>query len=183
MISVSLNRGLNAATGVIIGILAVNILFFTLSALGVGAVIASSPALALGLKIVGCGYLAWVAFQTICEVYANWKSGDALTIEREASTRTLWQGFLKGFIIQASSIKNIMIFVAIIPQFVNSANAILPQMLALGIVSVVVEAPILFAYGFAAYRLSRMMNHRTANILDLVSAALLIVVAGSVAII
>ena len=183
VVSVSLNRGIGATLGTISGILAVNILFFTLSAFGVGAVIASSPTLGLVLKIVGCGYLAWIAFQTIREVYANWTSGGALSMERQTSTHSWQQGFLKGFIIQASSIKNIMIFVAIIPQFVDPTLPILPQMVALGIVSVLVEAPVLLAYGFAAYRLSRLMNHRTANVLDLVSAALLIVVAGSVAII
>ena len=76
-----------------------------------------------------------------------------------------------------------MIFLAIIPQFVDTHAPILPQMIALGAVSVLVEAPVLLVYGYAAFRLSRLVDQRAANILDLVAAALLILVAGSVAMI
>ena len=181
VVSISLNRGLSATLGAISGILSVNILFFSLSALGVGAVIASSPGLATGLKVVGCAYLAWTAWTIIKDVIAKRNSPDKGTLPNRTAARGFGNGFFKGFLIQASSIKNIMIFVAIIPQFVDMEAAILPQMIALGVVSVLVEAPILLAYGFAAYRLSRMVGGRTAHALDIVSAALLILVAGGVA--
>ncbi|PLW74926.1 LysE family translocator [Cohaesibacter celericrescens] len=181
IVSLSLNRGIGATIGAIAGILCVNLVYFSLSAVGVGAVIASSPVLGLVLKFIGCGYLAWTAFKIILDVRSKQQNGTALPRGSLPMAQSWRQGFFKGFLIQASSIKNIMIFVAIIPQFIDIHAEILPQMIALGIVSVVVEAPVLFAYGFAAYRLSRLMSNRAANALDLVSAALLIVVAGSVA--
>lgn len=186
VISTSLNRGMRASLGAGLGILSVNVVYFALSAIGVGALIASSPTLALGLKIVGCGYLAWTALTIILEVRANAK----LSANTQQPARRMTglsggfgTGFLRGFAIQASSIKNIMIFVAIIPQFVDPHAMILPQMLGLGLVSILVEAPVLLAYGFAAYKLSSLVGSRTANLLDLIAAALLIIVAGSVAII
>ncbi|WP_319530776.1 LysE family translocator [uncultured Cohaesibacter sp.] len=190
VVSTSLNRGFRACAGSIFGILSVNILYFSLSAIGVGAVIASSPPLALGLKVAGCLYLAFTALQIIREVRAQDGQGED-TAPFAASQRVqpgfgpsqLMRGFLRGFLIQSSSIKNIMIFLAIIPQFVDPHAPILPQTIALGAVSVLVEAPVLFVYGYAAFRLSRLMNQRAANILDLAAAALLIVVAGSVAMI
>lgn len=183
VISVSLNRGLSASIGAILGILSVNIVYFALSAFGVGVIIASSPLLGLTLKLIGCGYLAWTALHILKDVRNNWRNRSSALITPRIKSQSLTQGFVKGFAIQASSIKNIMIFVAIIPQFVDIHAPVVPQMIALGLVSVLVEAPVLLAYGFAAYRLSRVVGSKTANILDLVSAFLLILVAGSVAII
>ena len=183
VISISLNRGLGASLGAIVGILGVNMVYFALSAIGVGALIASSPTLGLVLKIAGCGYLAWTAVQIILEVRANRQNPAPRPTLSSSKAQGFGQGLFRGTLIQASSIKNIMIFVAIIPQFINVHMPVLPQMVALGLISVLVEAPVLLAYGFAAYRLSSLVGSKTANILDLVSATLLIVVAGSVAMI
>ncbi|SNY91741.1 Threonine/homoserine/homoserine lactone efflux protein [Cohaesibacter sp. ES.047] len=186
VVSTSLNRGFRASIGTVFGILSVNILYFSLSAIGVGALIASSPSIALALKLTGCLYLAWTALQIILDVRAQ--NGGATPLMAQAATRRqgpaqMSRGFIRGFVIQSSSIKNIMIFIAIIPQFVDAHAPVLTQMVALGTVSVLVEAPVLFIYGYAAFRLARLVDQRAANILDLVSAVLLIVVAGSVAMI
>ena len=76
VVSTSLNRGFRPSTGSILGILSVNALYFSLSAIGVGAIIAASPSLALGLKVTGCLYLAFTALQIIREVRAQDGQGE-----------------------------------------------------------------------------------------------------------
>jgi threonine/homoserine/homoserine lactone efflux protein len=62
--------------------------------------------------------------------------------------------FFNGFTLQISNPKAILFFSALLPQFLNPHAAIVPQVVILGITSVVIEFSILLAYGIAGSSLT-----------------------------
>ena len=77
--------------------------------------------------------------------------------------------------------KNIIIFVSIIPQFIDPAKDTLGQFIALCLVSIIVELPVLFGYAIITAKLTNMVRSgRTTRYLDGLSAAMLIGIAGNV---
>jgi hypothetical protein len=62
--------------------------------------------------------------------------------------------FFSGFTLQISNPKAILFFSALLPQFLNPHAAVVPQVVILGITSVVIEFSILLAYGVAGSSLT-----------------------------
>ena len=188
VISLALRRGFAAGAAASLGIIAVNLLYFGLSAVGVGAVLVASPRLFLALKIIGAAYLVYTAIGILRDLWreaqANARgaplpaqvSANGARGERHAGA------FLKGVAIQASSIKNIMLFLAIIPQFVvPEAGNVAVQFAALAVVSVLVELPILLAYAALSARLGQSVRSLSVRrALDGLSAVVLLGIAGSI---
>ena len=56
------------------------------------------------------------------------------------------------FALQAANPKALIFFVALLPQFINANHAIAPQVLRLGVTSVIIEFFVLAAYGYSAAR-------------------------------
>lgn len=184
VVSQALHRSVGAALASMMGIIAANTLYFALSALGLGALLVSSTGLFAALKLAGCVYLLWTAFEIIRDVIRSRASdpqSSAIQIDDRGRGKGMLSDFLKGFLIQASSVKNLVIFASIIPQFVNPADPVLWQFVLLGLVSLTVEVPILTAYALAASKLSVISQGQAGQIFDLIAAGLLVVIAGSVA--
>ena len=184
VISVALTRGFKAGAFVCLGVIAVNLLYFLLSAVGVGAVLAASPWTFNAIRYIGAAYLAWMGFAILREIVKSRATGTSL---QEVTPRNLPDGlmnaFMTGVFVQASSPKNILVFLAIIPQFVDRSAEVVPQFVALGVVSVLVELPILLGYAYLAASLSqRMAQPRMRKALDGASGLFLIGLAGGLAI-
>lgn len=182
-VSQSIRHGLTAGLVVAAGVVTTNIFYFVLSAFGVGAALAGSPAVFDALKYCGAAYLAYVAFDTFRTL---WKSrGHAITAFSPMPTtrmKTLRSGFLQAVLMQASNVKNIVIFVAIIPQFITPSEPALMQFAALGAVSVLIEFPVLAGYATLASRLAGVIQKNGyQTYLDGLSAAVLLVIAGTLA--
>lgn len=182
IVSLSFRGGKQFACMAIAGILFTNTMFFILSALGVGTVLASSQTLFNILKYAGCAFLVWTAIGILFDVWINRRNtGDQLqTRNTSQNAAGLLSAFVKGVAIQASSVKNLVIFVSIIPQFVDTSQPVLIQFVKLGIVSLLVEAPILFAYAFASSKLAGKAAGKLSRLMDIVAAILLIFIAGAV---
>lgn len=183
VISRSLRHGFRAGAAAGSGILSVNVVFFALSAIGLGAALVASPTLFLAVKYAGAAYLAWTAWVILRDL----RSGAASALPEQATdgrnTRSGWDNsFLAGVITQASSIKNLVIFVAIIPQFIDHTQNVTGQFAALCTVSVLVEAPALLGYAFLAASAARTVGSvRVRHYLDGAAAAILIGIAASIA--
>lgn len=183
-ISQSIRYGLIAGLVVAAGVVTTNIFYFVLSAFGVGAALASSPMAFAVLKYCGAAYLAYTAFDVLRSI---WKSNFA-SISSEAPpppvrSRNLYSGFIQAVLMQASNLKNIVIFIAIIPQFINPHEPAIPQFAALGAVSVLIELPVLAGYAALASRLASFVkSNGYQNYLDGLSAVVLLGIAGTLAI-
>ena len=184
VMSLALNRGFAAGAAAAVGVVGVNILFFGLSALGIAAAVVASPTLFTVIKYVGAAYLTYLAIQIFKDLRAC-NSGDSDS-EKQTPTRTarsssLFGNLTSGIAIQSTSIKNIMIFLAIIPQFVDPAYDIETQLLILCILSVLVELPVLLSYSLFSAKLAQRVNNLTLQrSLDAACGAVFLVIAGGI---
>jgi threonine/homoserine/homoserine lactone efflux protein len=107
--------GLRATAGVCLGY----VVHSFLVALGVAAIIAASPVLFEGLRWLGVAYLIYLASQLIRSALRPGK----LAVAAERSRAVLRRGFLTAFL----NPKGMMIYFAILPQFVQHDSGIALQ--------------------------------------------------------
>lgn len=178
VLSQSIRYGARSGLAVSIAIVTVNIIFFFFSAVGIGAVLVSIPSIFLFIKIIGACYLLWMS----AEIFYSLKSveGDVLSSKKNSNKQYLLDSFLKGFLMQASNAKNIVLFLAIIPQFINPEEDAFVQFVNLGIVSVLVELPVLIFYTVLASKYSNVIRSKGYNIyLEIFSGVVLFLIAIS----
>jgi threonine/homoserine/homoserine lactone efflux protein len=179
VISQSLRCGATAGVWCAAGIIAANIVWFILSAVGIGAVLLASGQWFLGLKWAGATYLVFLAVRPFLtrpsEAEAEGPGGVAVDAGR------LW---LRGLVLQLTNPKALMFFVALLPQFVAPEAPIGPQMLILGATSIVTEFPVLVLYALLAGRASAWTREQKfGRALDVVAGGLLIAAAVGVALV
>lgn len=181
VMSQSLRNGFIAGVAAAMGILLVNVVYFILSAIGIGAALVASPNLFLAIKYAGALYLCWIAYEIVRGMITS-SANDHLLQHPEPSFGSLFSSFSRGLLIQASSGKNIIIFLSIIPQFIDPTKETLFQFVALGCVSVAVELPVLLGYAYITAKLINFVRSGgTSKYLDGLSAAMLVGIAGSLA--
>ncbi len=132
-----------------LGILCANALYFALSATGIGTLVAASTTLFTLIRWAGAAYLVYLGLMalfgkpsplTISDMAGRPSSGMAL--------------FRSALLLQMSNPHTLMMFVAILPQFIDPTAAIGPQMLALALLSIGPEFLILLGYGVLAGKAS-----------------------------
>lgn len=107
--------GLRSTAGICIGY----VVHSTLAAFGVAAIIAASPVLFMLLRWLGIAYLAYLAFRLIG---SSMKSRKATPI-----TATARNGFRRGFLTAVLNPKGMMIYFAVLPQFISHDGTIALQ--------------------------------------------------------
>ncbi len=86
----------------------------TLVALGLSALILASPEAFLALKVIGAGYLIWLAVQAVTR-------GSAFSPDtRRRKARPLWRNWATGIGINLLNPKIILFFMTFLPQFVSA---------------------------------------------------------------
>lgn len=167
VVGTSARQGPRAGLMTTLGILAANVFYFALSALGIGALILASHALFTLLKWIGAAYLVWLGLGMARPLLEKLRgsraprssdaaetSAHAAPAAAEPARRTIW----RGFALQAANPKNLAFFVAILPQFLVPGDGVSLQLLTLGAISLLLELPILVAYGAAASWGARAMS-------------------------
>ena len=121
VIGLSMRQGFGIGFAATLGILCTNALFFSLSALGIGALILASSVLFTALKWIGAAYLAYLGFGMLRPLIRRLRhkvSSDRELDLQQASrivpktTQTKLRSFSQGFTLQASNPKNLAFFVA-----------------------------------------------------------------------
>ncbi len=117
---------------------------------GLSALIVASPSAFLALKIVGAGYLIWLAVQAI-------RQGSAFSpVKKAGQGRTLFANWVKGVGINLMNPKIILFYMTFLPQFVSASDPQAPgKLMFLGLMSILVAFPVVLpmiiaADGFAA---------------------------------
>jgi threonine/homoserine/homoserine lactone efflux protein len=121
--------GFAAVAGVALGLAAVGLA----AALGLAAVIAASPGLYQALRWAGVAYLLWLAFDA-------WR--DAGGAETGPRGQRLALYFRRGLVTNLLNPKAAVFYVAILPGFIDPAQPVMPQTLALSVVFVAVATGI-----------------------------------------
>ncbi len=146
ILSSALKAGARKSVASNLGILSANAVYFAVSATGIGALLLSSK-LFLAVKWIGAAYLVVYGLRLI---FGRHDAAQEPSIVDPKSHHL----FFGGFTLQISNPKAILFFAALLPQFLNPRSAIVPQIVILGLTSVVIEFMILLAYGIAGSSLT-----------------------------
>lgn len=87
-----------------------------LVAFGVGAIIVKSVIVFTVIKILGAGYIIYLGIQGI-----RHRKDRPATDGTSTHYASLWRLFISGWIVGASNPKSLIFFIAVLPQFVNTA--------------------------------------------------------------
>jgi len=152
VISQGMRGGFRTAASSAAGILSGNAIYFAASAAGLGALLIASQRVFLILEWVGAGYLALLGLKMV--LFPSKPGAATVVVDRSA--------FRQGLVTQLANPKAIAFFTALLPQFIDPRQAMPPQFIVLGVVSIVVELPVLLFYGYAADRgRERLSRHAT----------------------
>jgi homoserine/homoserine lactone efflux protein len=137
-----------------IGILTGNVIYFSMSAMGLGVILITSEMLFLLIKYMGAIYLGYLGAKMIIQSLLGHESNQAALMP--ASRQKL---FREGLLTQLGNPKAIVFFAALLPQFIDAHQATVSQFIILGIISVLIEYPILMTYGWLADKGSTWFRH------------------------
>jgi homoserine/homoserine lactone efflux protein len=140
-----LQRTLPAAAG----ILTANGIYFTLSATSLGAIIAASGQFFVIAKWVGAAYLIYLGIRALLSAGSSERVSLNTAAPQIGARRRVYLGALT---LQLANPKALLFFLALLPQFIDTASAVVPQMLVLAATSMVPELFILIGYGWLAHR-------------------------------
>jgi threonine/homoserine/homoserine lactone efflux protein len=125
VISYALAHGRKSAMATVLGVGLGDFTSMTTSMLGLGAFLLTSAGLFTILKWIGAAYLIYMGIRL-------WRMrvGEANAAEASETSETKpWRIFLHAYVVTALNPKGIIFFIAFLPQFLNTTQPILPQML------------------------------------------------------
>ena len=123
-----------------------NLMYFVLSALGLGAIILAAGNLFFYIKLAGALYLICSGFLM---VYGSFKSKEEGQIQANQGQNN-FKSFIQGFTTQVANPKAIVFFVALLPQFIDQTKNIAVQFSILALTTTIMETFILMGYGWVA---------------------------------
>jgi len=144
----AVNGGRRALAGVF-GIASANAVYFALSATGIASLIIASNLVFSAIKWAGVGYLVWLGLTAL------FTPAGAIRVKHAGRRSSLKALFAQGFVIEFANPKALLYFAAILPQFLNIDDAILPQILIMGVTTLLIDLTSYSAYAFLGDRLTR----------------------------
>jgi homoserine/homoserine lactone efflux protein len=142
----ALRRSLPAAAGII----GANAFYFTLSATSLGAIIAASARFFAIAKWVGAAYLVYLGIKALRSAGSSHAVALGETMPAEQGDRR--RVFFGALTLQLANPKALLFFLALLPQFIDPTQFVVPQMLILAATSMLPEFCILLSYGWLAHR-------------------------------
>jgi threonine/homoserine/homoserine lactone efflux protein len=127
--ALSLGRGLAIASvvGNALGVYVVAVFV----ALGLGTVVQRSEIAFLTIKLVGAIYLVWLGVRAI-----RHRHGLAAALRMTSESVSKWRAARQGFVVGIANPKALIMFGAVLPQFVNRGAGHVPeQMMVLALIS------------------------------------------------
>jgi homoserine/homoserine lactone efflux protein len=148
VVSQGVRGGLRRTLPAAIGILSANALYFALSATSLGALIATSGRFFLIAKWVGAAYLIYLGIKSLLAA----QSSDTVNLNGGVQGGDRRRVYLGAVTLQLANPKALLFFLALLPQFIDTSRAVVPQMLILAATSMIPELFILVSYGWLAHR-------------------------------
>jgi len=171
VVSQSIARGTWAGFAASLGIVTANTAYFALSGTSLGAILMASWQAFTVIKWLGAGYLVWLGGQMLFKKQLALSRLDA----PEPPTHSRQRAFSLAVLTQGANPKALVFFTAILPQFINPNAPVLPQILIMGVSSVVIELVVLAIYiGTCHGARTWVRQPRVAGILQRVGGAFLI---------
>ena len=120
--------------------LPVMVVMLVLLAAGLEALLALSASAFHWLRVVGAGYLLWMAWQSLTAVVPT-------RFDLEAR-KTLWLMARSEALVAFTNPKLILIFSAFFPQFIDPVKPVIPQILVMGGTFILIEIGAIGLYAF-----------------------------------
>jgi homoserine/homoserine lactone efflux protein len=151
--SSGLNHGFRTGYWNAIGLQLALLLQVAVVAAGLGAILTTSE--------MAFGFIKWCGVAYL--LYLGWKQWHApITViqpNQEAKTRTTAMALvLRGFLVNASNPKAIIFILAVLPQFINLQQPLLPQYLIMTLTMVCVDLVVMAGYTGLAARVLRLLQ-------------------------
>ena len=116
------------------------VVMLVLLAVGLEALLALSASAFQWLRVVGAGYLLWMAWQSITVVVPT-------RFDLEAR-KTLWLMARSEALVAFTNPKLILIFYAFFPQFIDPVKPVIPQIIVMGGTFILIEIGAIGLYAF-----------------------------------
>ncbi len=146
-ISHGMRKSLPAIAGLQIGL----IIHIAFVGAGIGALVAQSATAFTIIKWVGVAYLIWLGFN-------KWRDTSSLSVSHTGDEKSGLQLLRSAIIINLTNPKSIVFLVALFPQFIDPTASQLPQLLILGVTTVVIDAVVMVFYTGLASQLGRFIR-------------------------
>ena len=154
IVAQGMSNGMRRSYWAIAGIALANALYFALSATGIAALIVASGELFSLIKWGGVAYLFNLGLSTLTS------KASAFTVSAERSNAVYgWAAFWNAVVVELSNPKALLYFVALLPQFIDTAKPVGQQMLIYGSSCIALDA---LAYSLYAWLGSKTQKF-TAN--------------------
>jgi len=135
-------------------------------AAGVGAVLAASETAFAVIKWFGVGYLLYLAWQQWCSVPTDMEA-EAREFEGGKKRETPRVLIFKGFLVNISNPKAIVFMLAVLPQFIDPAEPLVPQYGLMMLTMIAVDMIVMWGYtGLAAKVLRYLKSPRQQKLLN-----------------
>ncbi|UVL04130.1 MULTISPECIES: LysE family transporter [Pseudomonas] len=142
-------RGYWNALGLQIGL----IVQIAIIAAGVGAILAASATAFTIIKWFGVAYLVYLA-------YKQWRALP-MDMSDEPAVRPIGKPLslvFRGFLVNVSNPKALVFMLAVLPQFINPHQALLPQYVAITVTMITVDMLVMAGYTGLASRVLRLLR-------------------------
>lgn len=168
--------GLQVACIAGIGRLAAFAIMITLAASGLASILYASEQLFFVVKVLGAGYLFWVAYQL-------WTAPPSEEINNSEAKMSVIELAKQEFLMAVGNPKAILIFTAFLPQFVNQNQPIGFQFFILGAVFLILEWVAITGYAcfgiylrnwFSKPKMKRLFNRGCSSLLAIAGMGLLV---------
>lgn len=121
---------------------------------GLGALVAQSALAFTVIKWVGVVYLIWLGIQ-------KWREQSVLALENVDKSINARRLFQRAVLVNLANPKTIVFLVALFPQFINATQPQLPQLLILGMTTLVIDACVMLFYVCLASHFTRYIRSTT----------------------
>ena len=182
MINSTIRYGLKKSLPIILGGSLASSILITVSALGLGAVITASEILFNVIKYLGAAYLVYLGvslwFSAKGKENGKVKAADgnqSLALAEENELKPDSNLFFKSFMLGITNPKDIVFFVAFLPQFINTERGYTEQLITIVVTWFCVDFLCKTSYGMLAKMVAtRLKSVRQTNVLDRISAVVFV---------
>jgi homoserine/homoserine lactone efflux protein len=147
-----LSYGVKKTSATIAGLQAGLILILVIAGAGVGSLLLASELAFNIVKTVGALYLIYLG---LGQWRAKVQVGGAAA---QGALPSLRKRVLTGFLTNATNPKGIIFMVAVLPQFIDGAAPLLPQLLILGLTMCAIDLVVMHSYAYLAASMQRFFR-------------------------
>jgi homoserine/homoserine lactone efflux protein len=158
-----------------------SMILMSASALGLGAIIATSEIAFHVIKLLGAAYLIYLGITT-WRGRENAPSGQTVESGTPSAAKPIRILFRNGFMVGISNPKDLIFFGALFPHFIDPAQAQAMQFAILALTWTVLDAVIMLGYAMLGNKIAPWIFHRgKARVFQRVSGGMFIVAGGALA--